>query len=223
MTAVLMVLTSHDSLGTTGRSTGWFLSEAAHPWKLFFDAGWTMSWVSPLGGNPAMDGADLKDPVQAEFLKVFGSKGPHTMTPNDVDPSEFDAIFYVGGHGAMWDFPNNTELAKIATSIYEGGGVVAAVCHGPAGLINIKLTDGSYLVNGKNVAGFTNDEETAVGLADVVPFLLANKLTERNAIHRPRAPFEANVIADGRLITGQNPASATGVAKAVYDAITPGS
>jgi putative intracellular protease/amidase len=111
----------------------------------------------------------------------------------------------------MWDFADNTELARIGGAIYDGGGVVGAVCHGPAGLVNIKLADGSYLVAGKNVAAFTNEEETAVELEKIVPFLLQDKLIARGAKHQAAPKFEAKVVVDGRLVTGQNPASATGV------------
>jgi putative intracellular protease/amidase len=220
MTSVLMVLTSHDQLGDTGRSTGWYLPEAAHPWKAFLAAGFDVSFVSPLGGRPRMDGVDLTDAVQAEFLTAFGADGPQTSTPDTVDASAFDVIFYVGGHGSMWDFADNRPLAGLASSIYEAGGVVAAVCHGPAGLVDISLGDGRFLVDGKNVAAFTDAEEAAVGLTNVVPFLLASKLVERGAVHHAAPNFEANVVVDGRLVTGQNPASAVGVAEAVVRTIT---
>jgi putative intracellular protease/amidase len=159
-----------------------------------------------------MDGVDLSDPVQAEFLAAYGIDGPVTSTPEAVDPLSYDVIFYVGGHGSMWDFADNEKLASVAASIYDTGGVVAAVCHGPAGLVNIVLSDGSHLVAGKRVAAFTDAEEAAVGLADVVPFLLASTLVERGALHEAAPNFEANVVTDGRLVTGQNPASANGVA-----------
>jgi putative intracellular protease/amidase len=113
MTAVLMVLTNHDELGDTGRKTGWFLPEAAHPWKVFTDAGIDLSWVSPNGGIATMDGVDLTDPVQAEFLEAFGKQGPDTQAAQSIDPTQFDAVFFVGGHGAMWDFPTNDDLDNL--------------------------------------------------------------------------------------------------------------
>ena len=119
----------------------------------------------------------------------------------------------------MWDFPDNPDLARIAASIYERGGVVSAVCHGPAALVNLKLSDGSYLVAGKRVAGFTNDEENAVGLTDAVPFLLADKLTAAGATHVPAPNFTEQVVTDGRLVTGQNPQSARAMAEAVVQAV----
>ncbi|HEU4537166.1 MAG TPA: type 1 glutamine amidotransferase domain-containing protein, partial [Polyangiaceae bacterium] len=138
-----------------------------------------------------------------------------SLRPDQVDPAAYDAVFYAGGHGTMWDFPDDAALARIAAAVYERGGVVAAVCHGPAGLVNVKLSSGEWLVAGREVAAFTNDEERAVGLAEVVPFLLADRLVERGARHRPAPNFQANVVVSGRLVTGQNPASARGVGDAI--------
>jgi putative intracellular protease/amidase len=213
--AVLFVLSSHATLGDTGRNTGWYLPEAAHPWTIFSSAGFTSTFVSPKGGRNRMDGVDLDDPEQAAFLAHFGEAGPDTLSPDQVDPADFDAILFVGGHGTMWDFADNAALNAIAAGVYERGGVVSAVCHGPAGLVNVTLSDGTYLVAGRNVAAFTDAEEHAVGLADVVPFLLASTLVQRGAIHHAADNFTANVVVDGRLVTGQNPASAVGVANAV--------
>lgn len=218
MTQILMVLSSHESLGDTGKTTGWYLSEAAHPWKVFSGADFDMTWVSPKGGFAPIDGKDLDDEVNVEFLEAFGDKGPETVTPDSVDAGEFDAIFYVGGHGTMWDFPDNAELSSIASSIYSSGGVVSAVCHGPAGLLNIEA-DGEKLIAGKRVAGFTNTEESASELTDVVPFLLEDELNDAGADHQAGPDFEANVVVDDRLVTGQNPPSAHGVATAVVAAV----
>ncbi|MGH3976455.1 MAG: type 1 glutamine amidotransferase domain-containing protein [Pseudonocardiaceae bacterium] len=165
-----------------------------------------------------MDGIDLSDPVQQAFLDDpdVAAALRDTLTPEQVNPNDYDAIFYAGGHGTMWDFPDNTQLAKVAANVYEGGGVIAALCHGPAGLVNVRLSDGSYLVDGKEISAFTN-EETAVGLTEVVPFLLQTRLTERGARHTGTENFAAYVVADGRLVTGQNPASASGVAERVVE------
>ena len=220
MTSVLMVLTSQEQLGDTGKPTGWFLSEAAHPWKVFSEMGYDMTFVSPKGGRPQMDGVDLDDPIQAEFLEVFGDEGPQTVVPSMVDATQFNVIFYVGGHGTMWDFPYNTDIAEIAASIYEANGVVAAVCHGPAGLLPIELSDGTKLIDGKQVAGFTNAEEASMDLSDVVPFLLEDALNEAGASHQAGPDFEPKIVIDDRLVTGQNPASATGVAETVVSEIT---
>jgi putative intracellular protease/amidase len=131
-----------------------------------------------------------------------------------VDPDRYSAVFFAGGHGTMWDFPENEELASIAASIYRRGGVVAAVCHGPAGLVNVRIGE-EYLVRGKTMACFTNQEETAVALADVVPFLLEDRLRERGAVIIPAAPFQPQVVTSERMVTGQNPASAEGVGLAI--------
>lgn len=217
----LIVLTSHGELGDTGRSTGFYLSEVAHPWRVLTDAGIGVDLVSVQGGNPPRDGVDLDDPIQQAFLADtdVAAQLAATPTPDQVDPARYDVVLYAGGHGVMWDFPGNARLAAIAAQVYQAGGVVAAVCHGPAGLVDVTLDDGTYLVAGKRLAAFTNDEEAAVGLTGVVPFLLADALVERGARHVPAANFQANVVTDGRLVTGQNPASATGVAEAVIEAL----
>ncbi|WP_030802846.1 type 1 glutamine amidotransferase domain-containing protein [Streptomyces sp. NRRL F-2799] len=222
---VLLVLTSHDQLGDTGRSTGFYLPEAAHPWKVLSEAGFRVDLASPAGGRPPMDGADLTDPVQQAFLDdpEMARKLDATLRVQDVDAADYAAIVYVGGHGTMWDFPDDRALAGIARDVYEAGGAVAAVCHGPAGLVNITLSDGSYLVAGKHVAGFTNSEEAAAGLTDVVPFLLQSTLEERGAKHTGAADWEPHVVVDGRLVTGQNPASATGVGEALVKVLNDGS
>ncbi|TYK51121.1 type 1 glutamine amidotransferase domain-containing protein [Actinomadura decatromicini] len=214
---ILIALTSHDRLGDTGRSTGYYLPEAAHPWKVFTEAGYHVDLVSIRGGQPPMDGADTSDPVQRAFLDDarIAAQLAATPRPSDVDAAGYDAILYVGGHGAMWDFPDDQALAALARDIYEAGGAVAAVCHGPAGLVNLTLSNGAYLIDGKNVAAFTNAEEAAVGLIDVVPFHLQTALEERGAKHTGADDFQAHVVVDGRLVTGQNPASATGVGEAV--------
>jgi putative intracellular protease/amidase len=219
VTKVLMVLTSHADLGDTGRKTGFYLPEVAHPWKVFTEAGYDIDFVSPKGGEAPMDGVDPSDPIQEAFLNDpdVAAALRNTLAPEQVNPGDYDVIFYAGGHGTMWDFPDNAKLAKVAADVYEDGGVVAAVCHGPAGLVNVRLSDGSYLVDGKEVSAFTNEEETAVGLTEVVPFLLQTKLTERGACHSGTENFAAYVVADSRLVTGQNPASATGVAERVVE------
>ena len=137
----------------------------------------------------------------------------------DVDPADYDAVLFAGGHGTMWDFPDNPDLAHLARELYEAGGVVSAVCHGPAALVGITLSDGRPLVEGKEVAAFTDAEEQAAGLTDVVPFLLQSRLEELGAKHTGAENFQAHVVADGRLVTGQNPASAHGVAAAVLAAL----
>lgn len=212
---VLIVLTSHDTLGNTGKETGFYLPEVSHPVDVFDRAGLTVEYVSPKGGKAPMTGIDRTDALNAAFLDnpEKMAQVESTLHPTQVNPSEYAAIFYAGGHGTMWDFPENEDLARIAASIYEQGGVVGAVCHGPAGLVNIQLSNGDYLVAGKVVSGFTNEEEKAVELNEVVPFLLEDKLTERGATVEKAPNFEAKVAVSDRLVTGQNPASAAGVAE----------
>jgi putative intracellular protease/amidase len=212
---ILIALTSNHQLGSTGRRTGWYLPEAAHPHAVFAAAGFEIDFVSPQGGEPPVEGADRADDISAAFLADpdVAAKIRETPRPEDVTAAHYDAIFFAGGHGTMWDFPDDEALAQIAADIYESGGVVGAVCHGPAGLVNVKLSDGTYLVDGKSVSTFTNEEEVAVGLIDVVPFLLETRLTERGATVTTAPNFTAHHEVSGRLVTGQNPASATGVAE----------
>lgn len=215
----LLVLTSHDDLGGL-RKTGYYVGEAADPWRVFADAGYTVDLASVAGGVPPEDGRDEDDPTQRAFLDDprIAAQLRDTASLAEVDASGYDIIFFVGGHGAMWDFPTSPEVARVGREVYESGGVVAAVCHGPAALVNLTLTSGEPLVAGKRVAGFTNDEEAAVGLTDTVPFLLADALTAKGATHVPGPDFTENVIADGRLVTGQNPQSAAGVARSALTA-----
>lgn len=213
MKKILFALTSHDRKGNTGQPTGFYLPEAAHPWAVLQAAGFEIDFASPKGGRPPMDGTESADEVSRRFLnsKEIMSKIENTPTPAQIHPSEYEAILFVGGHGTMWDFPNNQSLAHVAASIYDAGGVVGAVCHGPAALVNLKLSNGQYLVKGKRIAAFTDDEERAVDLHGVVPFLLATTLQQRGAIHIAAPNWQSNVIVDERLVTGQNPASAEGV------------
>ncbi|MEV0601772.1 type 1 glutamine amidotransferase domain-containing protein [Streptomyces sp. NPDC050315] len=212
---VLFALTSHGDLGGTGRSTGFYVPEVAHPAAVFRAAGRDIDFVSVEGGAPPQDGVKPDDKVVTDFLADPANKAAlaSTRTAAEVNAQDYDIIYYAGGHGTMWDFPEASGLAALAAAIYERGGVVAAVCHGPAGLLNIKLSDGSYLVDGKQVASFTNEEEAAVGLSEVVPFLLESKLVERGAKHTKTADFAEHAVADQRLVTGQNPASAVKVAE----------
>ncbi|WP_419868531.1 type 1 glutamine amidotransferase domain-containing protein [Chryseobacterium sp. CT-SW4] len=214
---ILFVVTSHDKKGNTGESTGYYLGEVSHPWEVLHHAGYEIDFVSPKGGTPPVDGFDLKDPVNKEFWenKEYKNKIDNSLQPSQVDPSQYAAIFYAGGHGAMWDFADNTQLADIAAKIYENGGIVAGVCHGPAGLVNIKLSDGKYLVDGKKINAFTNEEEAEVKLANVVPFLLEDQLKARGAKFEKSGLWQTHVVTDQRVVTGQNPQSAKGVGEAI--------
>lgn len=214
---VLFVLTSHDRKGS--KPSGFFLSEATHPHRLLADAGYQIDFVSPKGGKAPLDpdSLDLDDLTNAKFWNdpVLRGAVEHTKRPTDVSAGDYAGIFFAGGHGAMWDLPDDADLAALTASIYEHGGVVGAVCHGPAALVNVKRSDGEYLVKDMFVAAFTNDEEREVGLERVVPFLLADRLVERGAHHDAAPNFQIKVCVSGRLVTGQNPASATRVGDAM--------
>ncbi|WP_296143678.1 type 1 glutamine amidotransferase domain-containing protein [uncultured Flavobacterium sp.] len=213
---ILFVVSSHDKKGETGEKTGYYLGEVSHAWEVLKED-YTIDFVSPEGGKPPVDGFDLSDAVNKKFWEdaVYHNKIDHSMKPSEVNPNDYVAIYYAGGHGAMWDFADNAEIAQIATKIYENNGVVGAVCHGPAGLVNIKLSNGKYLVDGKKVNAFTNEEEVAVKLEKVVPFALETKLIERGAKFEKSGLWQEHVTVDGRLITGQNPQSAKGVGEAI--------
>jgi putative intracellular protease/amidase len=214
---ILFVVTSHDKKGSTGEPTGFYLGEAAHPWEVLHEAGYVIDFVSPKGGKAPVDGFDLTDPVNKKFWEnaEYHKKIENTLKPSDVKPGDYAAIYYAGGHGAMWDFADNTALQQIAAAIYEKGGIVGAVCHGPAGLVNIKLSNGKYLVDGKKINAFTNEEEEAVGLTKVVPFLLEDGLIKHGAKFEKSGLWQVHVTVDNRVVTGQNPQSAKGVGEAI--------
>jgi len=214
---ILIVLTNHEALGDTGRKTGFFLSEATHPYKVFTDAGYTVDFLSPKGGRAPIEGRDEVDAINAKYLAdpAFILKTETTLSPAQVKAEDYKAIFFAGGHGTMWDFADDTNLERLTGTIHGQGGVVAAVCHGPAALVNVKLSNGEYLVAGQPVSAFSNAEEVAVKLDRVVPFALETKLRERGAKYEAAPNFEAKVLVGNRLVTGQNPASATGVAEGV--------
>lgn len=218
---VLIVLTSHAELGDTGKPTGFFLGELTHPLEVFEKAGIPVEFASIKGGEPPVDGLDLDDKVNAHYWNdpAFRAKLAATKKLSDVDAKNYAGLYFSGGHGTMWDFPDDPAVQKAAREIFEAGAPVGAVCHGPAALVNVKLSDGSYLVEGREVSAFTNDEEEKVGLTKVVPFLLASKLEERGAKHLPAPNFQKQVVASGRLVTGQNPASAAGVAEKIVGMI----
>ena len=211
---LLIVLTSHAELGSTGKKTGFYLAELTHALEVFDQAG--VQWVlaSPKGGLPPMDGADRADAANRHYLDDprFMAALQKTVALKDVDPSKFDGVYVPGGHGTMYDLPGDAHLQKIVAAVYAKSGVVVAVCHGPAALVQVTLADGSALVAGKAVAGFTNEEEEAAGLTKVMPFLLESKLKALGGKYSKVANWQSHVAVDGRLVTGQNPASAAGVA-----------
>ncbi|MEV2270034.1 type 1 glutamine amidotransferase domain-containing protein [Nonomuraea africana] len=211
---ILIALTSHDDLGGV-RRTGYYVSEAAHPWHVFREAGFEVVVASVQGGQPPQDGFDPADPTQTAFLDSAELREAGRLA--DLDGRSFDAVLYAGGHGTMWDFPGDPDVARLGREVYENGGVVAAVCHGPSALVNMTLSDGTPLVAGKRVAAFTNAEEKAAGVTEIVPFLLADALVAKGATHEPAADWQPQVVVDGRLATGQNPASAAPLAERIAE------
>jgi putative intracellular protease/amidase len=222
---VAIVLTNHGQLGSTGRPTGFYLSEASHAYKIFHEAGYHIDFVSPKGGVAPMDGLEQNDQINAAFLadESLVARTRSTLPITSLDPSSFDAVFFAGGHGTMWDLPNDPQVQQFTRIIYEQGGIVAAVCHGPVGLVNVRLSNGEFLVSGKDVSAFTNEEESAVKLEKVVPFALESMLRERGARFVEAPNFEPMVAISERLVTGQNPASSIGVAEAVVRLLNQGS
>lgn len=220
MARVLIAVTSHDQLGNLERKTGYWLAEVTHFWKEMQDAGVEVDFVSPRGGSPPLDEKSRApgDQANREFQRHTPSveKLAATLTPAQADPARYDAIYFAGGHGAMWDFPKDAGLTELAQAIYARGGVVAAVCHGSAGLLNLKRPDGTALVAGQPVTGFANIEERLARLSDHVPFLLEDELKRRGgAYKRAFLPFTSHVEVGERLVTGQNPQSARATARAV--------
>ena len=217
---ILFVVTSHGELGDSGRKTGYFLSEVTHPWSVLGEK-YEIDVVSPEGGRPPVDGFDLKDPINRKFWddRDWQEKMSTTLTPDQVDPNQYRAVFFAGGHGAMFDLPENVALKKIVATIYENGGYVAAVCHGPAGLINVTLSDGTPLVKDKKFDCFTNEEEKENGTVPFMPYLLQSALEEKGGNFDGAVPWSDHVVQDGRLITGQNPQSALSLGKVVLQAL----
>lgn len=214
----LIVVTGHNQLGDTGEETGWHLSEVSHVYWPLINAGFAVEFASPSGGEALMDQESIKldDPENKSFIdKLKIANALETMALREVNPDQYQVIYFAGGHGTMWDFPDNPNIDEITRIIYEKGGIVAAVCHGPAALTSVKLTDGEYLVKDKKVNSFTDEEERAVGKEDVVPFLLETRLRERGAHFEGGSNFSEKVVADGRLITGQNPQSASALGREI--------
>lgn len=210
----LIVLTSRQTIPETGRATGAYLAEVVDAWEVFTEAGYCVDLVSVRGGRPPLEAVVAGDPRQRRFLDdpQMSARLSDTYRADQVTAADYGIVFLAGGHGAMWDLPHDPALADLIRRVYENDGVVSAVCHGAAGLLNVTLSDGSYLVAGREVACFTDDEERAVGMAGVVPFLLVGALEERGAVHCARPSFLPHAVTDERLVTGQNPASATLVA-----------
>nr|WP_260400307.1 type 1 glutamine amidotransferase domain-containing protein [Xanthomonas sp. F10] len=191
--------------------------ELTHPLEVFEKAGIPVEIASIRGGHPPIDFFDLSDPVNAHYWKdkQFRDALAHSLVLDKLDPSRYSAVFFAGGHGTMWDFADSDAVQRVVREIWESSGIVSAVCHGPAALVNATLSDGSYLVDGKKLAAFTDEEEAEVKYTHVVPYLLATALKQRGGLHQPAPNWSENVVIDGRLVTGQNPVSAHGVGEAV--------
>ncbi|WP_299652019.1 type 1 glutamine amidotransferase domain-containing protein [uncultured Tateyamaria sp.] len=218
---ILIVLTSHDQLGNTGEKTGFWLEEFAAPYYEFRDAGADVTLASIAGGQPPIDPKSALAEWQTDDTRRFDKDTlakdalANTTPIADLDAGSFDAIFFPGGHGPMWDFPDNNTLAHLIEAFDEEGKPVGAVCHGPVALMAVRKADGTPLVAGKRVTAFTNGEEDAVGLSDVVPFLLEDRLRSLGAIISNDTDFTVNVVTDGNLVTGQNPQSSAEGARAI--------
>lgn len=217
----VIVLTSHDKLGDTGRSTGAYLSEVAEAWNVFTQAGLPVELVSVRGDRPPLEAVNEQDPIQRRFLgdRRMAEQLAATLSTAEASAEGCAILFVAGGHGAVWDLPDDKDLAALIRDVYEAGGVIASVCHGPAALLEATLSNGSPLLRDRRVTGFSNDEERAVGMTAIVPFSLADALSARGAVYECKGAFLPHVVTDNRLVTGQNPASATAVAEAAVAAL----
>jgi putative intracellular protease/amidase len=215
---ILIVLTSHSELGDTGKKTGFWIEEFAAPYYVLADAGATITIASPKGGQPPVDPkSEMPDAQTAATKRFFADmiaidKVANTIKLSTINKDDFDAVFYPGGHGPLWDLANDINSIALIEGMYNSQKPVAFVCHAPAALIKVKLENGTPLVKGKKVTGFSDTEEDAVGLSKIVPFLLENELKKLGAEYSKGADWSSHVEQDGLLITGQNPASSEAVA-----------
>jgi len=222
---ILMVLTSHDQLGDTGKKTGFWLEEFAAPYYVLKDAGHEITLASPKGGQPPVDPKSDDPDAQTDATRRFKGDAEaqaqlaSTERLGSVRPSDFDAVFYPGGHGPLWDLAEDAQSKALIEQTLAEGKPVALVCHAPAVLKNVKAPNGVPLVAGKSVTGFTDDEEEAVGLTNVVPFLLEDVLKQLGAKFSKAEPFKPHVVRDGLLITGQNPPSSGPAAEALLEVL----
>lgn len=219
--SVLMILTSHDQLGNTGKKTGFWLEEFAAPYYAFRDAGVAITLASPKGGQPPLDPKSDEPANQTHdtdrFRKDTDAKATlgSTLKLSTLQAADYDAVFYVGGHGPLWDLAEDADSIALIETMYAADKPVAAVCHGPGVLRHPRRADGQPLVAGKKVTGFTNSEEAAVQLTDVVPFLVEDELKRLGGQYSQLADWQPYAVVDGNLVTGQNPASSVVVAQAV--------
>jgi putative intracellular protease/amidase len=222
---VLIVLTSHGILGNTGEKTGFWIEEFATPYYVLNDAGAELTIASPKGGQPPADPKSESADAQTLATKRFYGdydlidKVAHTLKLNEINEAEYDAVFYPGGHGPLWDLATDVISIALIENFYKNNKPVAFVCHAPAALLKVKAPDGEPLVKGKEVTGFSDTEEEAVKLTKVVPFLLEDELKKLGALYSRGADWSSYVKADGLLITGQNPASSEAVARLLLTAI----
>jgi len=218
---ILMILTSHDQLGNTGKKTGFWLEEFAAPYYVFKDAGAELVLASPKGGQPPLDPKSDDADAQTDDTRRFKKDKAalealaHTTRLSEVSRDGFDAVFYPGGHGPLWDLAEDADSIKLVEGMAAAGKTVAAVCHAPAVFRHTQAPDGSPLVKGKKVTGFTNTEEEAVQLTKVVPFLVQDMLESNGGVYSKGDDWQSYVVTDGKLITGQNPASSAAAARAV--------
>ena len=221
MNKILMVLTSHDRLGDTGKKTGFWLEEFAAPYFAFIDANAKVPLASPKGGQPPLDPKSDEPDAQTDATDRFRSDSAaqnalaNTLPLAQIDPYDFDAVFYPGGHGPLWDLAEDKHSITLLEAFYAANKPIAAVCHAPGVLKNVHAPEGHPVVQGKRVTGFTNTEEEAVGLTQVVPFLVEDMLKANGGVYSKEADWAVHVVEDGHLITGQNPASSEATAKAL--------
>ena len=210
---ILMVLTSHDELGNTGQKTGFWVEEFAAPYYAFIDAGAEVTIASPQGGQAPIDPTSKLEDFQTEATDRYDNdaaaqaKISATVKLSSVNESDFDGVFYPGGHGPLWDLTGNIDSITLIESFLNAGKAVATVCHASAALLNVKQASGEFAIKGKAVTGFTNSEEEAVELTEVVPFLLEDELIKRGGEYQKAEDWHAFAVQDGLIITGQNPAS----------------
>jgi putative intracellular protease/amidase len=216
---VLIVLTSHSDLGNTGKKTGFWIEEFAAPYYVMSDAGVELTIASPMGGQPPIDPSSEKPDAETAATKRFDddpdlkAKLAHTLPLSEVKQDEYDAVFYPGGHGPMWDLANDPVSIALIEDFYKHDKPISFVCHAPAALVKVKAANGEPLVKDKSVTGFSNTEEDAVQLTRIVPFLLEDELKNLGAVYTKGSDWESHVVQDGLLITGQNPGSSEAVAK----------
>ena len=218
---VLMVLTSHDQLGDTGRKTGFWLEEFAAPYYVFKDAGADVVLASPAGGQPPLDPVSDQADAQTEQARRFAADPAaqqalaSTVKLDTINTADFDTVFYPGGHGPLWDLAESPVSIALIEAFERAGKPIGFVCHAPGALRHVKAVNGAPLVKGRRVTGFSNAEEAAVGLTDVVPFLIENDFKALGGKYEKGADWQSFVLEDGLLVTGQNPASSSAVAKAL--------